>query len=72
MFFGKFMLVNIIFLLYSWRCYFFLIWKLSYAIGISEPISITVFSYNTSEYPEERLLEIINNNFDLRPGKIVK
>lgn len=51
---------------------FFSIWKLSYAIGISEPISITVFSYNTSEYPEERLLEIINNNFDLRPGKIVK
>eukprot|EP00105_Crassostrea_gigas_P016842 XP_011434387.1 PREDICTED: S-adenosylmethionine synthase [Crassostrea gigas] len=46
--------------------------QLSYAIGISEPISITVFSYNTSEYPEERLLEIINNNFDLRPGKIVK
>lgn len=51
---------------------FFSIWKLSYAIGISEPISITVFSYNTSEYPEKRLLEIINNNFDLRPGKIVK
>lgn len=72
MFLGKFMLDNINFLLYSWRCYFFSIWKLSYAIGISEPISITVFSYNTSEYPEERLLEIINNNFDLRPGKIVK
>nr|XP_034310395.1 S-adenosylmethionine synthase isoform X2 [Crassostrea gigas] len=46
--------------------------QLSYAIGISEPISITVFSYNTSKYPEERLLEIINKNFDLRPGKIVK
>ncbi|XP_011434297.3 S-adenosylmethionine synthase [Magallana gigas] len=46
--------------------------QLSYAIGISEPISITVFSYNTSKYPEEKLLEIINNNFDLRPGKIVK
>lgn len=70
------MLDNIIFCCCIVEDYFFnlifLIWKLSYAIGISEPISITVFSYNTSKYPEERLLEIINKNFDLRPGKIVK
>lgn len=47
-------------------------WQVSYAIGIAEPISITVFSYGTSKYSEKQLLEVINKNFDLRPGKIVK
>lgn len=46
--------------------------QVSYAIGIAEPISITVFSYGTSKYSEKQLLEVINKNFDLRPGKIVK
>ncbi|XP_048759666.2 S-adenosylmethionine synthase-like [Ostrea edulis] len=46
--------------------------QVSYAIGIPEPISITVFSYGTSKYSEKQLLDVINKNFDLRPGKIVK
>ncbi|ESO99603.1 hypothetical protein LOTGIDRAFT_141813 [Lottia gigantea] len=46
--------------------------QLSYAIGIAEPLSITVFSYGTSHKSEKELLEIIKNNFDLRPGKIVQ
>nr|XP_022317822.1 S-adenosylmethionine synthase-like [Crassostrea virginica] len=46
--------------------------QVSYAIGIAEPISITVFSYGTSKYSEKQLLDVINKNFDLRPGKIVK
>lgn len=50
----------------------FFCWQVSYAIGIAEPISITVFSYGTSKYSEKQLLEVINKNFDLRPGKIVK
>ncbi|XP_067673444.1 S-adenosylmethionine synthase-like [Haliotis asinina] len=46
--------------------------QVSYAIGIAEPLSITVFSYGTSVKSEAELLEIVKNNFDLRPGKIVK
>nr|XP_034310392.1 S-adenosylmethionine synthase isoform X3 [Crassostrea gigas] len=46
--------------------------QLSYAIGISKPISVTVFSYNTSKFSGKQLLEIIDRNFDLRPGKLVK
>jgi len=46
--------------------------QVSYAIGIAEPLSITVFSYGTSAKSESELLEIVKNNFDLRPGRIVK
>lgn len=46
--------------------------QISYAIGVAEPLSITVFSYGTSNKSEKELLQIIKNNFDLRPGCIVK
>ena len=46
--------------------------QVSYAIGIAEPLSITVFSYGTGKKSEKELLQIIKNNFDLRPGMIVK
>jgi len=46
--------------------------QVSYAIGIAEPLSVTVFSYGTSQKSESELLEIVKNNFDLRPGRIVK
>ena len=46
--------------------------QVSYAIGIAEPLSITVMDYGTSEYTQKQLLEIVKKNFDLRPGKIVK
>lgn len=46
--------------------------QVSYAIGVAEPLSITVFDYGTSKLTQKQLLEIINKNFDLRPGKIVK
>lgn len=46
--------------------------QVSYAIGVAEPISITVFEYGTSKKSQKELLEIVKNNFDLRPGKIVK
>ena len=47
-------------------------WQVSYAIGVAEPISITVFHYGTSQYTQRQLLDIVKKNFDLRPGKIVK
>lgn len=46
--------------------------QLSYAIGISEPISISIIDYGTSQKTSKELLQIVNNNFDLRPGKIIK
>jgi len=46
--------------------------QIAYAIGIAEPLSITVFSYGTSTKTEQELLKIVKDNFDLRPGKIVK
>lgn len=46
--------------------------QVSYAIGVAEPLSITVFDYGTSKLSQKQLLSIIKNNFDLRPGMIVK
>merc|ERR1711962_1627250 len=46
--------------------------QIAYAIGIAEPLSITVFSYGTSTKSEQELLKIVKENFDLRPGRIVK
>jgi len=46
--------------------------QISYAIGIAEPISISVFTYGTSKKTEKELLQIVKNNFDLRPGQIIK
>uniref|UniRef100_A0A8B9R942 S-adenosylmethionine synthase n=1 Tax=Astyanax mexicanus TaxID=7994 RepID=A0A8B9R942_ASTMX len=46
--------------------------QISYAIGISHPLSISVFHYGTSTRDEDELLEIVQKNFDLRPGVIVK
>lgn len=46
--------------------------QVSYAIGVAEPLSITVFDYGTSNMTQTQLLDIVQRNFDLRPGRIVK
>lgn len=46
--------------------------QLSYAIGVAEPLSIYVSSYGTGVRPDSELLRIVKENFDLRPGMIVK
>lgn len=46
--------------------------QFSYAIGIAEPLSISIFTYGTSHLCESELIKIVNKNFDLRPGRIVK
>ncbi|CAH1794321.1 unnamed protein product [Owenia fusiformis] len=46
--------------------------QVSYAIGVAEPLSISVFNFGTSKHSEKELLKIVKKNFDLRPGKIVK
>lgn len=46
--------------------------QISYAISVSHPLSISVFDYGTSDRDEDQLLQIVQKNFDLRPGIIVK
>ncbi|KAE9421812.1 hypothetical protein Angca_003088 [Angiostrongylus cantonensis] len=46
--------------------------QVSYAIGVAEPLSIMVFSFGSSGLNESELLGIVNDNFDLRPGMIIK
>jgi len=46
--------------------------QVSYAIGVAAPLSIFVNSYGSAKVSDDELLKIINNNFDLRPGAIVK
>jgi len=46
--------------------------QLSYAIGVAEPLSLFVNSYGTSDKTSDELVEIIKQNFDMRPGVIVK
>ncbi|XP_074855539.1 S-adenosylmethionine synthase isoform X3 [Carettochelys insculpta] len=46
--------------------------QVSYAIGVAQPLSISLFTYGTSEKTEKELLDIVHKNFDLRPGVIVR
>jgi len=48
--------------------------QVSYAIGISNPLSVYIDSYGTSlkyNFTDDQLLQIVNKNFDLRPGAII-
>ncbi|OQV11805.1 S-adenosylmethionine synthase isoform type-1 [Hypsibius exemplaris] len=46
--------------------------QVSYAIGIAAPLSVSIFHYGSSKYTERELLEIVQKNFDLRPGVIMR
>lgn len=46
--------------------------QLGYAIGKNEPVSLFCESFGTSKIKEEKVLEIIQKVFDLRPGMIIK
>jgi len=46
--------------------------QVSYAIGVAHPISVFVTGYGTSKYSDDQLTRIVNHNFDLRPGIIVR
>lgn len=46
--------------------------QLSYAIGVAEPTSVMVDSFGTGRVSDEKLVEIIRENFDLRPAGIIK
>ena len=46
--------------------------QLSYAIGVAQPTSINVYTFGTGKLSSENLVEIIRENFDLRPAGIIK
>ena len=46
--------------------------QLSYAIGVAQPTSIMVDTFGTGKVSDEKLLEAIRENFDLRPAGIIK
>ncbi|MFF2483671.1 methionine adenosyltransferase [Paenibacillus sp. NPDC058071] len=46
--------------------------QLAYAIGVAQPVSINVDTYGTGKVSEEKLVEVISSNFDLRPAGIIK
>ena len=46
--------------------------QLSYAIGLTKPISIDIETFGSSLYTNEQIIEIINNIFDLSPSSIIK
>ena len=46
--------------------------QLAYAIGVANPVSINVDTYGTGKVSDEKLVEVISANFDLRPAGIIK
>ena len=46
--------------------------QLSYAIGVAQPTSVMVDTFGTGKLSDSRLVEIIRDNFDLRPAGIIK
>ncbi|NTV89268.1 MAG: methionine adenosyltransferase [Clostridiales bacterium] len=45
--------------------------QLAYAIGVARPVSIRVDTFGTGTIPEDKLVEIVQKNFDLRPAGII-
>jgi S-adenosylmethionine synthetase len=46
--------------------------QLAYAIGVAQPVSIAIDTFGTGKVSEERLVELVRENFDLRPAGIIK
>ena len=46
--------------------------QLAYAIGVAHPVSISVETFTTNKIPNERIVELIKEHFDLRPAAIIK
>ena len=46
--------------------------QLSYAIGVAQPTSVMVDTFGTGKISDEKLVEVIRDNFDLRPAGIIK
>jgi S-adenosylmethionine synthetase len=45
--------------------------QISYAIGVAQPISVLVNTYETGKLPDEQILELVKKHFDMRPKAII-
>jgi len=46
--------------------------QVSYAIGVARPLSISIETFDSGKVPDDVIVELINNHFDLRPGAIIE
>ena len=46
--------------------------QIAYAIGVARPVSILVDSFGTGRLPDEKLSELVEKHFDLRPAAIIR
>lgn len=46
--------------------------QIAYAIGVSQPVSISINTFGTGEVSEEKLVQLVEQHFDLRPAGIIK
>jgi len=46
--------------------------QVAYAIGVSHPLSVNVETFGTGQIPDEQIAQIVMENFDLRPGAIIR
>jgi S-adenosylmethionine synthetase len=45
--------------------------QVAYAIGVAHPVSVNVETFGTGKIPDERIAQLVTENFDLRPGAII-
>ena len=46
--------------------------QLAYAIGVAEPVSILVDTYKTGKIPQEKIVQLVRDHFDMTPNGIIK
>jgi S-adenosylmethionine synthetase len=46
--------------------------QVAYAIGVAKPMNVTIYTENTGKIPDEKIAEIVQHEFDLRPKGIVR
>ena len=46
--------------------------QVSYAIGVARPLSLAVETFGTARIPDERIVALVNEHFDLRPAAIIR
>ena len=45
--------------------------QVAYAIGVAHPVSVNVETFGTGKIPDEKIAQLVTENFDLRPGAII-
>jgi len=46
--------------------------QIAYAIGVAHPVSVNMNTFGTGKVSDEKLIELINKHFDMRPGAIIR